>query len=146
MDPVTKRYFDLSYGKQKEVQLYLCELAYKVWLSHIKDNKIEGYTESVTASFQEVDQLLPLDAIEAVRLGKDTKDVYRRYLEPIVAMQDSDFSLPSKIEYAYYSIYNLYNYYISKKLDDSWLIINQALSALGDKESVENLEIAIETL
>jgi hypothetical protein len=47
-------------------------------------------------------------------------------------MQDDDLEFPDRVEFAYYSIYNLFNRYVSGRIDDDWLIVNQALSAHGE--------------
>jgi len=56
-----------------------------------------------------------------------------RYREPIVALHDGDLDLPDTIEYAYYSLYNLFRKYTGIEDIDDWLIVNQAISSEADE-------------
>lgn len=55
-----------------------------------------------------------------------------RYQEPIAAMQDDDLIFPDNVAFAYYSIYNLFERYVTSRNIDEWLIANQALSSNGE--------------
>jgi hypothetical protein len=144
MHPVASKYFRLSEDKQMLVQIELCDRANEAWGNYTKERGPVSYRESVTGTMQAVDVTLPSDAIEAVKNRTDAKSVSRRYLEPVAAMQDQDLSWSDEMDLAYYAIYNLYRFHIAGTLSDSWIIVNQALSALGKEEAVDNLEQAIE--
>ena len=146
MHPVTEKYFSLSKDQQKFVQINLCEKAFEVWLTYVKKNKFTSYRESVCGTLQDLDFTLPIDAIQSVKTGSDRSNIKERYLEPIAAIQDSDLIFPDEIELAYYAVYNLYNFYLTNKLDDSWLIINQSLSALGEDQAIINLETEVKNV
>ncbi|POA31881.1 MULTISPECIES: hypothetical protein [Pseudomonas] len=143
MHPVAKKYSELNPEKQKKVQIDLCKKAYKLWLNYTSNNGITEYRETIAGTVQKIDFSLPYDAIEAVIHGKDELNINERYLEPAAALQDEDLKFSADMEMAYYSIYNLYQYHITGKLGDSWVIVNQALSALGEYDTIKHLEAAI---
>ncbi|QLG87170.1 hypothetical protein HQ393_02290 [Chitinibacter bivalviorum] len=118
-------------------------MAYQLWLSYVSNNGMTEYCETAAGTMQEIDFSLPHDAIEAVIKGKDELNIKERYLEPVTALQDQDLKFSSDMEMAYCSIYNLYQYHINEKLDDSWIIVNQALSVLGEDDSIKYFEAAI---
>ncbi|KZM38923.1 hypothetical protein OA92_02800 [Marinomonas sp. SBI22] len=146
MHPVAKKYFDLTLDDQKLVQVELCIKVYRLWLDYVSENGICEYQESVAGTIQTIDYSLPKDAIEAVKNGIDTLNVAERNQEPAAALQDNDLAFTDDMEMAYYSIYNLYQYHIAHKLDVSWVIVNQALSAYGKKDTVAIFGQAIENV
>lgn len=146
MSPLTEQYAALTSEQQKHVQLVLCEQAYALWLAYVSQNALTEYIETVMGTLQKLDWQLPQEAIEAVRLGSDEKNVNGRYLEPITALQDDDLEFSEEMEFAYYAIYNLFRFHVMHKLDDSWLIVNQALTALGADTAVSHLTSAITQL
>ena len=88
-----------------------------------------SYRESVAGTHQNVDVQLPEDAFASAKAGGDLAKFEMRYREPITAMQDCDLTFPDHIEFAYYSLYNLFlRYALGEQIDD-WLIVNQALSS-----------------
>ncbi len=59
-------------------------------------------------------------------------------------MEDFDLEFPYHIEFAYYSIYNLFKKYGVQANVDDWLIVNQALSSEADQDKwLQLLENAI---
>jgi hypothetical protein len=48
-------------------------------------------------------------------------------------MQDKDLEFPGTVEYAYYSIYNLFKKYAALADIEDWQIVNQALSSEPDE-------------
>lgn len=146
MSSLTEQYAALTPEQQKQVQLALCEQAYALWLAYVSQNALTEYIETVTGTRQKLDWQLPQEAIEAVRLGRDEKNVDGRYMEPITALQDDDLEFPDEIEFAYYAIYNLFRFHVVQKLEDSWLIVNQALTALGADTAVSHLTAVINQL
>ncbi len=137
MHPVAEKYFSLSPEAQKKVQIELCLKAYDLWLEYVSSNGIVEYQETVTGTIQVIDYQLPKDAIDSVALGHDDLDVKQRYLEPATALQDEDITFSDDMEMAYYAIHNLFHFHIANTVEDSWLIMNQSLSALGEVKGLE---------
>ena len=132
---LANEFFALSPEQRRSVHFTLCEYALGKWNLYAKvQNKIE-YVETVTGTRQEVDKQLPLDSFASALQGIDLLNVAERYLEPIVALQDDDLTLPENITFAYYAIYNLFKKYVKKEVVDDWLIVNQALSTEDDSEA-----------
>lgn len=132
MPTLADTFLNLAPDRKKAVHLDLCSQALRVWEDYYDRNGTLEYVETVAGTKQVVDRGLPAAAIRAVETGSDAENVAYRYQEPIAAMQDDDFNLPDDIELAYYSIYNLFRRYVSSRIDDDWLIVNQALSAHGE--------------
>jgi methyl coenzyme M reductase beta subunit len=82
-------------------------------------------------------------AFNAVLSGLNNEDLDTLYREPVVALQDDDIRLPDKAEFAYYSIRNLFVVHILRKPTDPWLIVNQALSAIGEEKAIAALDDAV---
>ena len=121
---------------QKRVVLFdLAAHAVAAWEQYADLNPSLSYIESVVGTRQVVDRRLPIDALQSARLGVDLTHVEQRYLEPIAALQDDDLVLPSHIQFAYYSIYNLFKKYVRGAPIDDWLIVNQAISAELDLDT-----------
>lgn len=144
MDPIKKRYFDLTPDRKKLVQIELCLKVYNLWLEYLYEKSIFEYKRTVTGTTQIIDYYLPKNAIEAVISGKDILNISERYQEPITALQDDDLVFTDGMKMAYYSIYYLYQYHITCKLNDSWIVVEQALLALAQKDTVALLERAID--
>jgi hypothetical protein len=123
---------NLPVSLKKAVQLDLCRQALRVWEEYCDQRSTLDYVETVCGTKQVIDRDLPSDAIRAVTIGRDDTNVGYRYQEPMAAIQDHDLVFPDDIELAYYSIYNLFGRYVSLRIDDDWIIVNQALSAHGD--------------
>ncbi|MEM8953194.1 MAG: hypothetical protein AAGD22_03495 [Verrucomicrobiota bacterium] len=117
---------------KRAVHLELCNQAVRIWEAYYDQHGTIDYVETVAGTKQVVDRNLPIAAIRAVMTGSDGENVAYRYQEPVAAMQDDDLEFPDAIEFAYYSIYNLFGRYVSSRNEDDWLIVNQALSAHGE--------------
>ena len=131
MNPLAEEFFALSAGGKRVVHLELCRGALEVWTRYCREHPRIEYADSVVGCAHVVDAGLPRDALEAAELGQRSADVEERYREPLVALQDDDLELPEELEYAYYAIYNLYSKYVQVEPVDDWLVVNQAVSALG---------------
>jgi hypothetical protein len=134
MNQLAQKFFALSFDKRKKVHIQLAEFALTKWEMFYKATKPINYTDSIVGLNHTVDVSLPEDSIQAVKNGYDTKNIKKRYAEPIAAMQDDDLIFPKSIEFAYYGIYNLFNKYILNENIDDWLLINQCLSAFSIEE------------
>jgi hypothetical protein len=131
MRPLAEEFFALPADRRRRVHLELCRGALEVWTRYCRERPRIEYTDSVVGLGHVLDAALPGEALRTVELGADPADVKARYGEPIVALQDDDLELPEEIEFAYYAIHNLFlRYGLAEPIDD-WLIVNQAVSALG---------------
>ena len=129
--------FDLlPVNHRREVHLNLCTKALDVWLTYCDASDSLVYNESVCGTTQTVDRALPGAALLSVIANEDLDGVAARYLEPLTAIQEDDFSLPREVEFAYLAIHNLYARYVLGKPIDDWLIVNQSLTALGQEADV----------
>ena len=133
MNDTIREFQALSASKKKKLQLIACEYSLVVWNEFWPSVDL-SYTDSVVGVIHEVDTKLPLEAYHAVKLDDYNQSISNRYREPITAMQDTDLEFPFRIQFAYYSIYNLYQKYGDKREIDDWLIINQALSSCEDSK------------
>lgn len=132
---LVENFIDLVNEKKRIVHFELCRNALEVLNKYFSAiGKIE-YVETVVGAKHTVDKKLPGDAFLSAENGKDMYKSEKRFVEPIVALQDEDISFPENIEFAYYAIYNLFRKYaLGAKVDD-WLIVNQALSSeIEDKK------------
>ena len=143
MHPAAEKFFAMSKEQQRAVHLRLCEQALGVWQRHYSPGTRPTYQETITGTVQELDVDLPSEALACSRAGKDQAQVQSRYSEPITALQDDDLVLPEQALYAYYAIYNLFRAHVIGVPLDPWLIVNQALSALGPEADVA-LERAVD--
>lgn len=141
MHPVAQSYLKMDPADQKKVQLLLCERAREVWEALVPPNL--KYHESVAGSEQVFDVQLPRRVLHAVLSGRDDRDLDLSYREPLAALQDDDIALPKRAEFAYYSIRNLFVEHILHRPTDPWLIINQALAAIGEDRAVPAFEQAV---
>jgi hypothetical protein len=134
MTDLIGQFAQLNDEQKRCVHLILCENALQIWTNYVTQFDEISYIESVVGTHQIVDKLLPKDAFESVKNGKDLSKIDNRYAEPISAMQDDDLEFPDEIKFAYYAIYNLFNRYILQQNIDDWLICNQALAAEFNSE------------
>jgi hypothetical protein len=141
MHPAAARYLAMNIAGQKQVQIFLCNRALQVWERMVPDDL--NYCESVAGSRQVLDAHLPREALESVLTGKDGREIDARYREPLVAMQDDDVQLPKEAEFAYYAIYNLFAAHALHNTNDPWLVLNQALAAIGGEKAISALEAAV---
>jgi hypothetical protein len=129
-----EEFLALDPERRRRVQIALCAIAVDAWEREIAPDP-PAYHDSVVGLFHVVEADLPRDALEAVRSGADDRGVHRRLGEPLAALQDADLELADHLEFAWYSVYNLFEKYVRGRAIDDWLIVNQALSANPDPES-----------
>ena len=140
--PAAQAFMSMSAEQKQTVHLRVCERALEVWEQHFPRGSVFTYRESVAGTTQELDVLLPTEALISIRNGRDLANIESRYREPIAALHDLDLELPDKAEFAYYAIYNAFNLYVCAKPMDEWLIVNQALSSVGENNAVRLFEEA----
>jgi hypothetical protein len=133
MSSLREEFMVLMPARRRVVHLSLCEHALAKWTAYAQSRGEIIYTETVCGTNQTVDAALPKDAFECAKQRRDVANVHERYREPIVALRDGDLEFPSAIEFAYYSVYNLFRKYTGIEDVDDWLIVNQALSAETDE-------------
>lgn len=129
--------------QQRTVHLRLLGEAANVWEQHCSSSANLGYRESVAGTLQELDRNLPHEAIAAINERHDRAQIATRYREPIASLQDGDLALPAPVESAYYAIYNAFRLHVVGTKIDPWLIVNQALAAVGQEHAVAVLEAAV---
>jgi hypothetical protein len=123
-----------------------CLMSLSAWKDYTKDQTIE-YKDSLVGLDHVVENDLPIDAMDAVKLhigGEEPaniEEINKRYMEPITAMQDYDWystegfdymdlNFPKHVEFAYYSIYNLFRLAFNKVVTiEESVIINQFISS-----------------
>src|SRR5579859_272570 len=128
MSSLGEQFLGLTPARKRVVHLALCEHALAKWIAYTRLHGEITYMETVCGTIQSVDAELPKDALECAKQRRDIANVHERYREPIVALQDHDLEFPGAVEFAYYSIYNLFRKYAGAEDVDDWLIVNQALS------------------
>lgn len=133
------QFLSLDPAEKRRVHFALCEKALAVWTAYASQKKKIRYADSVVGLSHIVDIALPGDAFNAAQQGLDSAHAAERYAEPITAMQDDDLEFPGNIEFAYYSIYNLFRKYISGDDIDDWIIVNQAVSSELDEARIHSL-------
>jgi hypothetical protein len=133
MSSLREEFMSLTREQTRVVQLLLCEHALAKWLAFARSGGEISYIESVCGTNQTVDAALPQDALKCAKQNRDVANVQERYREPIVSLHEGDLELPSSIEFAYYSLYNLFRKYTGLEEVDDWLIVNQALSSETDE-------------
>jgi len=145
MTDLRQTFLSLEPGAKRRVHMLLCENALSQWQSFAIERRRIRYVDSVVGGRHEVELELPSEALRSVANAReDVADVEQRYAEPITAIHDHDLKFPDHIEFAYYSIYNLFRKYALGKEVDDWLVVNQAIAAEPDQSSWASLlEIAI---
>lgn len=131
MPTLPDRFLLLPLELRELVQIDLCSYALQVWEEYCRKHKHLDYVETICGTKQKVDLALPEAALRSVVSGKDVENVADRYQEPITALEDDDLEFPDEVKYAYYAIYNFFNRYVGSRMDNDWVIVNQALSAYG---------------
>ncbi|MDP5240947.1 hypothetical protein Q9Q94_15500 [Uliginosibacterium sp. 31-16] len=122
----------MSAEQKKRVHLCLASIALKQWEKAIASGLVPlSYQETVTGTLQDVEELLPAEALVCIVEKTDPTSISARFLEPTCASGDEDWHLADEPMYAYLTIYNAFQKYALGKDIDDWMIVNQALSSLG---------------
>lgn len=141
MESPLEQFQALDAARKRFVHFRLCEHALRRWEEYLRSNPKLTYVEGVTGTQQKIDPKLPNDAFISAKHGRDLARVENRYGEPITAIQDLDLKFPDPIEFAYYSVYNLFRRYVLDDKIDDWIIANQALSAETQESEWQRLFI-----
>jgi hypothetical protein len=144
-NPIVVRFHALREDDRIASLVLACEPALVVWLTWATREK-PVYIDTVVGMRHEVDLDLPVRALEQVRqrhAKPNPDEIIHAYVEPIVALQDSDWEMPGNLELAYYAIYNLHRLvYEPQDTITPALILEQAIAgALApsqcDEETVQ---------
>jgi hypothetical protein len=143
MHSTAATFLSMPVEQQRAVHLRLLDHALRVWEQHCAATLNFTYRETAAGTVQELDILLPSEALAAVREQCDRANIAARYLEPVVSLQDADLKLPEAAELAYFAIYNAFLLHVVGRKIDPWLVVNQVLSAIGQEQAVPVLDAAV---
>lgn len=144
MPPAAKTFLTMDAKRKRVVHELLVRRAVHAWEQYAQTKRRGlNYVETVAGTRQKVDIGLPREAVEAADEPGVAGNIEARFLEPIVALQDQDWSPPEPVVYAYYAVYNYFRKYALSEDVDDWLIVNQALSGTTPLESCEETLIGI---
>ena len=133
MNDIAEEFFALGKEDKKKVHIAMAELSLISWNELLVKGDIPlSYRETVAGTIQSVDANLPKNALDAVIGELSGEGILQEYVEPICALQDDDWDFNDDGEMAYYAIYNTFCKYVLLQEVDDWLIVNQALSSLGE--------------
>ncbi len=132
-----ERLLALDEESRVDALVVACERALVAWMMYAVQKK-PRYVDGVVGLTHVVDVDLPTRALDEVRDRHDLPVVaptILAWVEPIVALQDGDFQLPKRVEYAFYAIYNLHRL-VFEPSDalTPFLVLSQAISAVVDGE------------
>lgn len=143
MKELHTKFISLDANEKKKALIKACTYSLAAWDAFTKKSKKLSYRDSVVLMKHQIEKGLPRNALQAVIDGLPNKRIEECYLEPIAALQDMDWEPPENIEYAFYSIYNLYRKYCEGAEIDDWLIINQSLSSETDEKKWNAMFLSI---
>lgn len=133
-DPALQRLLALSEDDRIDALVVACEpalVAWTTWALRVKPS----YVDSVVGMRHVVDVDLLARALDEVRRRHDRPDVAKTihdFVEPIVALQDGDFELDDRMQYAFYAIYNLHRIVFEPSDHVTVaLVLNQATAAIS---------------
>jgi len=124
----------LDADTKKKLHIKACQFSLHIWEKFAQQGKNLSYLDSVVSMRHTIDNNIPKRALKAVKMKQSNHEISKNYREPIVALQDMDWQPPERIEFAYYSIYNLYQKYCQGIDVDDWLIINQCIAAQSNDD------------
>lgn len=155
----------LPKDKQIELAIQLISLSLPIWDKFAENNTL-SYRDTVVGLTHTIPQQLLADTINEVqnylstpRLLRGFKSkrkllkLYSYFDEPIVALQDTDWELPTIVERTFYSVYNLLGSIVDKDITafnerTIYVAINQSIDAiqtagiLSESQIKETLEQA----
>lgn len=148
----------LPIDKQFELAIRFIKLAMPIWDKYAGNNSLT-YRDTVVGLVHSVDRNLLKNTIEAIENHISTNKVNnllvknsdilsssRQFIDPIVALQDTDWELPYEVEKIFYAVHNLLEASVGNTktvFDEStiYVAINQAIDALNRSGIVTDLEI-----
>ncbi|HVS93725.1 MAG TPA: hypothetical protein VHE59_16920 [Mucilaginibacter sp.] len=140
----------LSQEKLLETAIACCEVALTIWDEYALANKL-SYRDTVVGMHHEVRPELLHDSL-LYCTGKSSKDfatLLDEFSDPKVAIQDSDWELPSNVEKVFHAFYNLLDG-LKKPItvfdeQTHYVAINQAIDAIysSGKMTVDQIKSII---
>ena len=138
MHELVVKFKNLSADETKKAHVRACAYSVSAWDKFCANGRNLTYKDSVVFLTHSVDKSLLNSALQAV-IDNHSDGLLDSFLEPINALEEMDWTPGQNIEYAFYSIYNLYKKYCHKEEIDNWLIINQALSSESDETKIDEM-------
>ena len=130
--------------KKKRIVLAIkfAKLGIPIWERYAKDNDLTyrdtvvGLTHSVEVSLLQrsissVEKYLGSNEMKRFFNGKrNIIKLRREFDEPIVALQDFDWTLPDEIQLVFYAVYNLLDAFLLNNKSSAYTSINQSIEVL----------------
>lgn len=138
MHELVVKFKGLPADDTKKAHIRACAYSVSAWDKFCADGKNLSYKDSVVFLTHKVDKSLLSSALQAV-IDNHSGNLLDSFLEPINALEEMDWTPGQNIEYAFYSIYNLYKKYCLKEDIDDWLIVNQVLSTEPDERKMDEM-------
>jgi hypothetical protein len=150
----------LSEKRKIELSIKLIKIAFPVWEKFCDKGKL-SYRDSTAWMKHNVDGNLLKDVIKEFDNISDNLDVlkttgfndrimnlYNKFSDPIIAIQDEDWKLPKPTEKLFYSVYNLLTAIILKDENESgesnyYISINQAIDVIDSEKLISAEEIKL---
>jgi hypothetical protein len=136
--------------KKNQLALRLAKRTIPIWNNYADKHKL-SYRDSIVGLKHTVERTLLEETLNEIGISSFTKteplsDLYNKFIDPIVALQDDDWKLPNEVEKTFYCIYNLLVFVIEEKQNGSsyspiYVSINQAIEALETSETLTEEEI-----
>jgi hypothetical protein len=143
----------LPKDKQFDIAIRLIKQALPIWDEYVGETEL-SYRDSVVGLWHRVDKGLLKNTTDKVELYFSSAGIkkfiikiifllplYRRYREPIVALQDNDWELPSEVERLFFAVYNLLDATLERERtsfseETIYVAINQAIDALSSSKTI----------
>jgi hypothetical protein len=144
--------------KQFDIAIRLTKLALPIWDKYAEKTEL-SYRDTVVGLQHSVDKALlknTIDKVEkyistnilnkAIIKNSDLLSLNRRFSDPIVALQDTDWELPTEVERIFYAVHNLLDAALGKEKTafneaTIYVTINQAIDALDCSKTMSEGEI-----
>lgn len=149
-----QEYIDsLPKDKQFDIAIRLTRLALPIWDKYADENKLT-YRDTVVGLQHSVDKNLLKNTIDAVekyisinKFNKatvkniDLLSFNKQFSDPIVALQDTDWTLPNEVESAFYAVHQLLDAILGKERTvfneaTIYVAIDQAIDALHSSKTL----------
>jgi len=142
----------LSKERLLNTTIKICEKTLPIWDNYSLTNKLE-YIDTVVGLLHNVKKELLFNSIQFAKRKdfgtkvwkKDYSDLTEGFVDPISAIQDMDWELPSDVKNGFYAIYNLITGIKEPmtlfKEQTHYVSINQAIQALESSNLMSTNQI-----
>jgi hypothetical protein len=144
----------LSEENQFRLAIKLAKRALPIW-NKFADKTELSYRDSVAGLKHTVDKSLLKDALESVEnylknkrsdFSEEETNLYKKFIDPIVALQDDDWELPDEVLKTFYSVYILIEALIDNEKpvfgnSSLYVSINHSIDALVYSKTLSTDEI-----